>query len=326
MPSAQQIKALVESHLDDDDERFYTLALQVAAQEARQGHVRVAAELKALVDRARGKTRAGRRAVDPIPVVQPRGDLAGLLHVSYPKQRLSDMVLADSTRARLERIVQEHREQHRLREYGLLPRRKILLLGPPGTGKTMTGASLAGELHLPLFSTLLDGIITRYLGETAVKLRLVFDGIEQTAGVYFFDEFDAIGGQRMAGNDVGEIRRVLNSFLQFLENDESESLILAATNHPELLDRALFRRFDDVIHYHLPEPERALQSMRNCLALFDTSKVDWSEAVKAAAGLSFADTARACENAAKEAILAGDGSIDTNTLVRLLAERRHERA
>src|SRR6185503_21230260 len=95
------------------------------------------------------------------------------------------------------------------------------------------------------------------MGETAAKLRLVFDAIQQTRAVYLFDEFDALGGERTSKNDVGEIRRVLNSFLQFLEQDESDSLIIAATNHPQLLDRAVFRRFDTVIQYGLPSKAAA---------------------------------------------------------------------
>ena len=117
----------------------------------------------------------------------------------------------------------------------------------------MSASALAGELHLPLFTIVLDGLITKFMGETAAKLRLIFEAISQTRGVYLFDEFDALGSERASGNDVGEIRRVLNSFLQFLEQDQSDSLIVAATNHPKLLDRALFRRFDDVIEFALPD-------------------------------------------------------------------------
>jgi SpoVK/Ycf46/Vps4 family AAA+-type ATPase len=232
------------------------------------------------------------------------------------------MALRDALRARLERVLTEQRERGRLREHGFSPMRKLLLVGPPGTGKTMTAAALSGELGLPLFSIQLDGLITKYMGETAAKLRVVFDAIQATRGVYFFDEFDAFGAERGSKNDVGEIRRVLNSFLQFLEQDESDSLVLAATNHVGLLDRALFRRFDAVLEYTLPSAEIATHVIRGRLALLDTTNVDWTAASRAAEGLSHAEIAMACEQAAKNAILHHTTSVHDADLVVALEERR----
>ena len=250
MATADHLKALIRSHADGDEERFYAIAMQVAAQAARQGHGRFAQELRDLVDKAKGRAKeAAGQSTRPVPLVQPRGELAGLLSASYPKTRVADMSLDESVRGRIERVLLEQRQRERIVAHGFTPVRKLLLIGPPGTGKTMTAAALAGELGLPLFTIQLDGLITKFLGETAAKLRVVFDAIQETRGVYFFDEFDALGGERAARNEVGEIRRVLNSFLQFLENDASTSLIVAATNHPKLLDRALFRRFDSVVEY-----------------------------------------------------------------------------
>jgi SpoVK/Ycf46/Vps4 family AAA+-type ATPase len=114
------------------------------------------------------------------------------------------MVLPTDLEARLKRVIIEQRQKHKLRSHGLTPRRKLLLVGPPGSGKTMTAAALAGELHTPLFTVQLDGLITKYMGETASKLRLVFSAMGETKGVYFFDEFDAIGAKRAERNDVGE--------------------------------------------------------------------------------------------------------------------------
>jgi SpoVK/Ycf46/Vps4 family AAA+-type ATPase len=190
----------------------------------------------------------------------------------------------------------------------------------------MTAAALAGELGLPLFSIQLDGLITKYMGETAAKLRLVFDALQSTRGVYLFDEFDALGGERGSKNDVGEIRRVLNSFLQFLEQDESDSLVLGATNHVGLLDRALFRRFDAVLEYGLPSAEIAGRVMRARLGLLDTAAIDWDAAAKAAEGLSHAEIAMACEQAAKNAILDHTTSVRDSALALALEERRSTHA
>jgi SpoVK/Ycf46/Vps4 family AAA+-type ATPase len=326
MATAEQIKALIKSHLEGDNDRFRSVAIQVAAHAARQGRGQVAAEIKALVDEAHAKATKS-RAPRPIPIATPKGELAGLLSVTYPDTRLGDMVLDKNVETRLKRILREHRGQQKLRAHGLSPRRKLLLVGPPGSGKTMTASALAGELHVPLYVIVLHGLITKYMGETAAKLRLVFDALAQHRGVYFFDEFDAIGGQRSATNDVGEIRRVLNSFLQFLEQDDSQSLVLAATNHPEVLDRALFRRFDDVVEYTLPPPELVETVIRSKLAVFDLTGLNWATVVLSAEGLSYADITQAAEGAAKEVVLDDSIVIPTSVLVAALEERRtHQRA
>lgn len=321
MSTARHIIALLRSHIEEDDAQFMAVAMQAAAQEARRGHSKIAQELRELIDEAKAKRSAVERK-GTIPLTQPRGDLANLLSVVYPDLRLGNMVLTDKVALRLKRVLKEQKQQSKLRSHGLLPRRKLLLVGPSGSGKTMTAAALAGELKLPLFTIRLEGVLTKFLGETAAKLRLVFDAMAQTRGVYFFDEFDAIGSRRSAGNDVGEIRRVLNSFLQFLEQDESEGLVIAATNHPELLDPALFRRFDDVIEYSLPGAEVAIGIMRARLATFDTEAVDWEAVARAASGMSQADVARAADETAKTAILERKPHIDLDTLLSAIAERK----
>lgn len=248
--------------------------------------------------------------------------MSGLLASDYPATKLADMALEDAVRTKIERVLSEQLRRSELRAYGFEPIRRLLLVGPPGTGKTMTAAVIAGELRLALFTIQLDGLITKYLGETAAKLRLIFDTIRESRAVYLFDEFDAIGGERATRNEVGEICRVLNSFLQFIESDGSDSIIIAATNHPQLLDRALFRRFDSVIEYVLPSPAVAERVMRGRLALFDTTRVDWTKVVEVARGLSHADLARACEQAAKNALLAQRTFVNTPEIIEALEERR----
>ena len=324
MATADHVKALIRSHAEGDDERFYAIAMQVAAQAARQGHTKFAQELRDLVDQAKARFKAGPagQRTRPVPIVQPRGELAGLQTAAVPKTRLSDMALDAAVRSRIDRVLIEQRQRERILAHGLTPVRKLLLLGPPGTGKTMTAAALAGELGIALFTIQLDGLITKYLGETAAKLRLIFEAIRQNRAIYLFDEFDALGSERAARNEVGEIRRVLNSFLQFLEQDESDSIIVAATNHPQILDKALFRRFDSVIEYRLPSPGIADDVMRTRLALLDTSRVEWPKVLEVTKGMSHSDLTRACEHAAKNAILQHQTRIETAELVEALSERR----
>lgn len=322
MSTARHILALLKSHLEGDDKEFLSIAMQAAAHEARLGHASVAQQLRDLIDEAKRRTAATHTRGGQIIVLEPRGELASLLSVQTPRIRLNDMVLSPALAERLRRVLVEQRQQKKLREHALHPRRKLLFVGPPGSGKTMTASALAGELHLPLFTIMLEGLITKFMGETAAKLRLVFDALRQTQGVYLFDEFDALGAHRNQANDVGEIRRVLNSFLQFLEKDTSNSLIVAATNHPEMLDRALFRRFDDVIEYTLPDPELAKEILRRKLAPFETADLDWSQLLSEVNGLSQAELARASEEAAKQAVLGGSTVISADALLMALQERK----
>jgi SpoVK/Ycf46/Vps4 family AAA+-type ATPase len=322
MTTARHIVSLLKSHIAGDEDRFLSTVMQLAAHEARQGHAKLAQELKELVDAAKSKAPTIERASGPVPLVQPKGELAGLLSARYPETRLPDMIVPDQIRTRLERVLTEHRQQEQLRSHGLRARRKLLLIGPPGSGKTMTAAALAGELHLPLMTVVLDGLITKFMGETASKLRLVFDAMQATRGVYFFDEFDAIGARRGERNDVGEIRRVLNSFLQFLEQDESLGLVVAATNHPDLLDRALFRRFDDVIEYSLPDAALIEQLLRARLDRFDTRGLNWTEAAERATGLAQAEIVRAADDAAKFILMRNAKRITSEAVIDALTERR----
>lgn len=322
MATADQLKALVRSHADGDDTHFYSVAMQVAARAARSGQTKVAQELRELIDAAKAASAKEGRQLRPVPVVQPRGDLAGLLAVSYPAQRLSDLVVDSRVREALERVISEQRQEGRLREYGFEPLNSLLFVGAPGTGKTMSASVLAGELRLPLFLIRLEALITKFMGETAAKLRLVFDAAAETRGVYLFDEVDALAGDRSSTNDVGEIRRVLNSFLQFLEHERSESLVVAATNHPQLLDRAIFRRFGMVVEFPLPTPELSREVIRNRLAIVDTRGLGWRQIDEVAVGLSHAELTLACEQAAKQTILAGAPRVTTALLVAALQERR----
>ena len=319
MAKAEQIIQLLKSHVEGDDERFYVVALQVAAHEARQGHSKLAQELKQLVDQAKSKRRQRNRVV---ALVQPKHELSAFLSVSQPKIKPSDLTFSDRIKFVFKRITIEFRQQAKLHEHGLHPRRKLLLYGPPGTGKTITASALASELHFPLFTIRLDGLITKYMGETATKLRQVFEAMRTARGVYFFDEFDAIGSGRHSPNDVGEIRRVLNSFLTLMEEDNSSSLIIAATNYVDLLDFALFRRFDDVVHYELPTMEEVRRIIENRLYKFVIKNIEWTALENEAVGLSHAEIARACDDAAKIAVLEKGGLITTEELLRMLKERK----
>ena len=256
MATANQLKMLVKSHFEENNEKFNTIALQIAAHEARLGHTNLANDIRKIIESSKNN-KPRLKNID--------SNLQGLFLEIYPQERLSDLVVSPQIKERIERIIHEFTYKDKLFKHNLENRRKILLSGNPGTGKTMTASIIANELRLPIYVVLMDKIVTKYMGETSAKLRQIFDFIKDVPAVYLFDEFDAIGGQRGKDNEVGEMRRVLNSFLQFLERDHSDSLIIAATNNLELLDQALFRRFDDVIRYQLPTDNEKLQLLKNRL-------------------------------------------------------------
>lgn len=320
MATAEQIKSLIRSHFGDDDERFFTLALQVAAHESLQGHGELALDIKKIVDDARRSR--GSNALLRFPQ-----ELTGLVLSERADVPLAALVVPVALRERIERVIHEFRQQAKLKSHGLAHRRKILLSGPPGTGKTMTARILAHELGLTLHTIQVDKLVTKFMGETSAKLRQIFDLIRDEPGVYLFDEFDAIGGDRSLDNDVGEMRRVLNALLQFIEQDRSDSLIVAATNKPALLDKALFRRFDDVLTYAAPDRAARQSLIANVLGGFGGKRMAWNKVLAASEGLSHAEIDQASRDAIKEAILCDRMRVTTEALAKALAERRqtHQR-
>jgi len=315
MATAEQIKSLIRSYSIADQERFFTIALQVAAHEAMQGHATLAHEIRELVNKERCSNQKHLKVV-PFPK-----DLKQLVLTENPSTPRSALIMEPRLDHRIQRVMHEYRQQNKLKSHGLSHRRKILLAGPPGTGKTLTAKVLAHELHLPLYIVQVDRLVTKYMGETSAKLRQIFDLMRQEHGVYLFDEFDAIGGDRTLENDVGEMRRVLNAFLQFIEQDQSDSLIVAATNNPKLLDHALFRRFDDVLHYHVPAEHERQHLIKNILGTFLSSRFAWKKVFAASDGLSHAEIDYACRDAIKTAILTNKNKVNATQLLETLNQR-----
>lgn len=312
MATAEQMKSLVKAYADCNDEKFKTVVLQIAAHEARLGHDNLARELKKQIDRIGNK----RANIVQLTSTNP------MLSLSMPSHDLSELIVSEDIGDKIQRILNEYRNRNKLISYGLTNRRKILIEGNPGTGKTLTASIIASELSLPLYTVQMDKLVTKFMGETSAKLRQVFDSIESNVGVYLFDEFDAIGADRSLDNEVGEMRRILNSFLQFIEQDGSESIIIAATNNQKLLDQALFRRFDDVLHYTLPTQIEIKRLLEYKIKSYDEYFMIPRDVVKAAEGLSHAEIARVCDDAIKNSIL-NDESITNKMMVSLLNERQN---
>jgi SpoVK/Ycf46/Vps4 family AAA+-type ATPase len=324
MGASEQIKSLIKHFGEGDDERFISSALQIAAAEAQKGHTALAQELKSLIDKAklkRNQTFEDRSKT--IPILPSQRDLKELLDVFMPAIKLRDMVLDEPTRFSLDRLIEEQRNWQLLRQYNLQPKRKLLLTGPPGCGKTLTAQALAGELGIPVFIVRLDGLVSKFMGESIAKLRVIFDAMVNHRGVYLFDEFDSIGSHRNMGQDVGEIKRVLNSFLINIEKDQSNSIIICATNLPEMLDKALFRRFDEVIQFPLPTQKEIKVMIEKQLQAFEFDQpLNINNISNQFLGLNFSDIVRACEETIKAMILSGKNKLNTQDLTDALSKRK----
>jgi SpoVK/Ycf46/Vps4 family AAA+-type ATPase len=245
-----------------------------------------------------------------------------LVDLRDPQRTRADIVLLPEVDRRLTRITEEFRGRDTLARHGLAPKTRLLFVGPPGCGKTLCAEVLAEELGLPLLIARFDGIVSSYLGETAANLRQVFDYAGQRLSVLFFDEFDALGKRRDDEQDVGEFKRVVSSFLQFVDGYPRDHFVIAATNHAGLLDEALWRRFDEILHFARPTADELRRLVDLRLRGVRKRGVDLDEVVRGMDGFSFADAERVCLEATKAMHLAGRKELSQSLLDVELAEQR----
>ncbi len=311
------VLSLVRSHYDRDEERFRGIALSIAANLVARSP-RMAEQFRRLADRP--------RIVDNTFVLLPaQRELFRARPV--PTTRLGDMVLDPVTTNLLLEILAQQRTRESLHEKGLEPDRKFLFVGPPGVGKTMAASAIAGELGMNLVRVELHGIISQFLGQTAAKLAQVFEVIATRPAVYLFDEFDALASARQTNNretDVGEMRRAVNTLLQMIEDDHGASIIIATTNLEETIDKAIFRRLDEVVSFTLPTGDDALKVVRSRMLWPEGAdrQIDWSEISHYGEHLSHADLVSATDRAHKHAVLRGNSCVTTSDLVFEIKRRR----
>ncbi|MDA8349973.1 MAG: ATP-binding protein [Pseudomonadota bacterium] len=316
-------KLLLQSHADGDEATFRKAALQLAAAESSAGHVRVADEIRSIV--AKMPPATVRKSGPVVDIASPRGELADILEGGHRDERLRDIVLRPETRELLLRIISENRSRGRLERFGVSPRRRLLFHGPPGCGKTLAAAVLAGEMGLPLMTVRFDALFSRFLGATAVQLRTIFAEMPRRPGVYLFDEFDSVAKARGDSQDVGEMNRVVTAFLQLVDADVSGSILVAATNHVELLDRAVFRRFDVIVPFDKPTAEQLVDLLCLRLSGVGLTKDQAQEITDKAEGWSFADVARACDDAIRTMALSNRTEIVESDVVDAIQELQRRR-
>lgn len=299
---ADILKLLLQSHADGDETSFRRAALQLASAESNAGHSRVADELRSIIAKLPPTTTA-RKPPAVVDIATPRGELADILEGGCRDERLRDIVLRDEVRDLLQRVMMENRSRARLERFGVAPRRRLLFHGAPGCGKTLAAAVLAGEMGLPLMTVRFDALFSRFLGATAVQLRAIFAEMPRRPGVYLFDEFDSVAKARGDAQDVGEMNRVVTAFLQLVDADVSGSLLVAATNHVDLLDRAVFRRFDVIVPFDKPTPAQLADLLSLRLGAVGLRRDHAVELARDANGWSFADVVRACDDAIRSMAL-----------------------
>jgi SpoVK/Ycf46/Vps4 family AAA+-type ATPase len=314
--TGELLTELVRAHYNDEPSRFGTILGQVIAAESRAGHTQVARRLREL--RITSEERPTQKAV---PIARASKSLSDVVDITYSNVALADLILPANVMSRIERVVIEQRQTSLLEENGLHPRRKLLLHGPPGTGKTLTAAALAGELKLPLARVRLEVLFSRYLGETASTLTDIFSEATRVTGVYLFDEFDALGSPRGDSSDVGEMRRIVGTFLQLLDSDTSGSIFIAATNIRANIDNALFRRFDDVIEYGGPSQESRLRLIKRHLGPKALTNAEFNLLATHADQSSLADLTAAINDAKKTALLSGEQHVTFDVVSDAIKDR-----
>jgi SpoVK/Ycf46/Vps4 family AAA+-type ATPase len=314
------------AHKRKDDAAFRQAVEGYIADERKRNHPTLARELERIL--LNGSLTPTGDQVSSLSVLRndfPRDKErnATLVELHEPERDQNSLVLTAEVCSALEHLVDENRRADVLRTHGMRPASRILFCGPPGCGKTVAAETIAKALYRPLALVRFDAVVSSYLGETAANLRKVFDFARSRSMVVLFDEFDAIGKYRTDESEHGELKRVVNSFLQMMDGFRSESLLIAATNHQGLLDSALWRRFDEIVFFDIPSSDMINSLMlQNLRQMGLAPSVSIEQVAASLVGMSHADVERICLDAIKEAILEGKAYVDNEVLGSAVARQR----
>jgi SpoVK/Ycf46/Vps4 family AAA+-type ATPase len=326
MASGKLLRQLIKSGVLGDAAGFRVASEAVIKEEREKNHHLLANDLERLLYGGQNAARRDIRKLHSLPGLPANKDNGlALLEERAVVREEKDIILSDATQSALDEILMEHNRADTLRAHGLQPAQKLLFCGPPGCGKTLAAEVIANALSMPLVLVRLDSVISSFLGETAANLRKVFDYIAQQPVVALFDEFDALTKDRGDSADHGELKRSVNAVLQMMDSYRGESILVATTNYETLLDKAVWRRFDEVVRFEMPN----LEQIKRLLALklsgirrnFETDDAQVASLFK---GMSHADIERVLRRAVKEMILSGREFLEKSHLDTALArEYRH---
>lgn len=250
-----------------------------------------------------------------------------LVQISDQFYSMNDLIINSETKERIEYVISENKNFKKLLSFGLKPKQKILFCGPPGTGKTLASKVISSTIGYPFVYVLFDTIISSYLGQTATNLRKIFDFIEKGKFIVLFDEFDIVGKKRDDNQEHGEIKRVVNNFMQMLDTYNGESILIAATNHQHLLDKAIWRRFNEVLLFDLPNSSQRKFLFKKYLGVLKRdSDFDLKYFVSNTKGFSAADIATICEDALRMSIINGQKHVEKSDLLWSIKEQKRRKS
>lgn len=291
------------------------LNLLRAGRTGDQGLLRRVAEALISEERAKGHSLLAERleeclrqdGLPPPPSVRtPEPAIDGLVYEVSPTRKLDEVILQPSVEAICREVVEEHARVDLLRSYNLEPRHRVLLMGPPGNGKTSLAEALAYELMLPLYVVRYEGVIASYLGETASRVGRLFDFVRTRKCVLFFDEFDAVAKERGDPHDTGEVKRVVSSLLLQIDALPSHVVVITASNHPELLDRAVWRRFQVRLTLSKPTSRQRAEFVSRLLAnIRGNVPISVEGIVRDLGAVSFSDIEEFAVDVQRKVILSG---------------------
>jgi SpoVK/Ycf46/Vps4 family AAA+-type ATPase len=324
MARADLLKQLITSHQRRDDPGFRTAVAAIIEEEEKKHHVVLARELQGLMANGVRTLHEAPGSIGGHAALPTDADRkTSLVNLRHTDRYLADIVLDDRLQSSLEHLLIELRGWDILQASGLEPTRKLLFCGPSGCGKTVTAEALATELGLPLLYVRFDGVVSSLLGETAANIRKVFDYASRGQWVVFFDEFDAVGRSRDDPSEHGEIKRVVNSFLQLLDGFQGRSLVIAATNFEQALDPAVWRRFDEVLRFELPAETALAELVRRKIRPLRFQPSHIRELVRALEGASFADAERVCLDIRKRRVLEGGDAVRKSDVIEAAERHRY---
>jgi SpoVK/Ycf46/Vps4 family AAA+-type ATPase len=326
LASGENLSRLFKAFKENNQVEFSKVAYDIIEDEKKKNHYLLADKLsRILFDDNYTLSISKSRNINSRQLPTDKETGFQLLEMKFSKVLLDDIILTPDNKEKIEDIILEFEQKEILQTYKLNPKTKVLFCGPPGCGKTVTAESIANELQLPLLYTRFDSVISSYLGETATNLRKVFDFAKDGEWVLFFDEFDSIGKSRSIESEHGELKRVVNSFLQLLDNFPRNTMVIAATNYETIIDKALWRRFDEIIYFDMPKKDDIEKFIRLKLRNYSHKELNVECHINNLVGLSYADIERICYEAIKKMVLKGLTTINDSLFEKIILKEKDRR-